>query len=158
MSVPTQLLYEDQEKFNGMKKHVQEKVSSELVPLLKNLGDSERAGTGNLTSEGQQRGITRDIPGTGGYMCLFDDADFCPRASELILNVRHGNGYDERGFGENAENIRCLYDLAVKALTHFESLSGPVPYDRECVITSFTAIRDATQALLAWYEKYFASA
>lgn len=171
MSAPKQLSYSDSSKFAGMPPDTQQKLASELAPLLKNLGDAERTGTGNRTREGQQRGITRDIPSTipgqpsPGYLYIDETNDFCYRASALITKIKHAGNQDpydeeeyEQGIGSGAKNVIELHNLAVKALTHFGGLSGSLPYDRACVITSFTAIRDATQALLAWYEKYFVSA
>lgn len=170
MSVPPQLPYSVQRYFRRMPRATQEQLANELALLLKRLGDAERTGNGNRTSEGLQHGITRDIPSTipgqpsPGYLYIDEPSDFCYRASALITKIKHAGNQDsydeeyEEGIGSGAKNVIELHDLAKDALTHFGGLSGSLPYDRACVITSFTAIRDTTQALLAWYEKYFASA
>ncbi len=156
MQAPQQLSYDDSRDFDCLRDSRKKEANQVLPSLLKNLGDAERVGTGNRNSDGQQRGITRDIAGGAGYICLFDD-DVFASASELILNIRHGKGYDERGFGDNAENIRTLLNLVTESIPRFEAMSGSLAYDKGCVITSFRAIQVASQALLDWYHQYIHS-
>ncbi len=153
MQTPKQLSYDDSRHFDCLRDSKKKEANQALPSLLKNLGDAERAGTGNRNSDGQQRGITRDIAGGAGYICLFDD-DVFATISELIRKIRHGNGYDESGFGDNAENIRALLNLATECIPRFEAMTGSLAYDKECVITSFRAIQAASQALLDWYRQY----